>query len=880
MAPTAEMKALLEHSDRSIIILDRDFRILWFNGSASKGMYSFYGEELRTGTSYWDYVDEDRNKRFIRNFNATLKGRKISTEQRVIKPGMKQVELWIEGRFSLMEDKDGNVNGVIYSYINISDRIRAERDEIERANVMQAIDHNDSQAFILIDEDDRILSCNMLAPTMMATLADPDDPYGLNVVKCIHPDWKERFESGLKVARSGGTVAIEFEQPGPDRNVIEIRFTPVKDRLGKKNMVSIWAFDITDKKIAEHELKQSEKNLRDVFNSSAHSFYLLDREGTVLAFNKASEKLVMDVYGVQLKQGMPVTDITPLENLSQFKVETERAFSGRTVKVDRHFHVNGKDHWFERYINPVRNKSGEIDRVTLWSIEVTERKLAEKALKDSESKFKKLAEVLPVGIYQIDEVGKCTYVNQSAQHIMGRSRTSLMDGTWADAIHVDDIGRVRSVWSSVESTMESYSVEYRYNRTDGNTVDLFEQTVPLFNHLGQYTGHLGTVVDITEQKKTQKLLQEKKIAERLLRFRSDFLASMSHEIRTPLNGIMGMSEVLLDTPLNEDQESKIQNILNASKDLRLIVNDVLDLSKLEAGKMILQKEDLNLSELLDLLLERYRPEAENKGLAFEIENLVGDLELNTDRRRITQVLSNLVRNAIKFTQKGIISVSVNNDNNGNLKFEVTDTGPGIPIKEQEKLFQDFSQLDHTTAQDLEGTGLGLSISKKLIQLLGGEIGVVSKPKQGSTFWFTVPIGTTANSTSKPKKHRKPKMQSVKDVRVLLVEDNLINQQAFKIMLKKMGCKVDVLSNGKQAVDNFDKSKYDIVFMDIQMPEMDGLQATTEIKKRFDDVPPVIGLSGNILQRDEDGNLKSDMDDLLMKPVVSHDIEMMIKKWVA
>jgi signal transduction histidine kinase/CheY-like chemotaxis protein len=424
-------------------------------------------------------------------------------------------------------------------------------------------------------------------------------------------------------------------------------------------------------------------------------------------------------------------------------------------------------------------------------------------------------------------------------------------------------------------------MEYRFNRQDGTTVHVLEQAQPLFNHLGEYRGYLGTVIDVSEQKQTQQLIQDKHIAENSLKFRSDFLASMSHEIRTPLNGIMGLSEILLDTKLSSDQRSKLQNILGASKDLRSIVNDVLNLSELEAGKVSLQNEHFKVSELISTIAERYEPEAQAKGLTLTLGKLDTDLELNTDRRRLTQVLSNLVRNAIKFTQQGCVTVSVE-ANESRLRFDVSDTGPGISSKDINKLFQDFSQLEHTTAHNLEGTGLGLSICKKLVELLGGEIGVTSVFGKGSTFWFDIDASSQVKKSSKLQSAPQPSAirTNVAGIKVLLVEDNLINQQAFKVMLQKMGCQVDVLSNGKQAVDNFAKSRYDIVFMDIQMPEMDGLQATYEIKKKYQNVPPVIGLSGNILQRDDEGNLKSDMDDLLLKPVVSNDIERMIKKWVA
>ena len=882
-APSPEMMSLLEHSDRSIIILDTDYRVLWFNSKASREMYSFFKEEMKTGTSYWDYVDPEGNKRFIRNFQASLKGRKISTEQRIAQSEVRANDLWIEGRFSPLFNKENEVQGVVYSYINISYRKRAEIDEQEKTHVIQAIDHNDSQGFILLDADDRILSYNQLASALLATVSNSKNQYGLNVVECIHPYWKEQFEGGLKVARSGGSVAIEFDKPAPENSTVEIRFTPVKDRMSKQKMVSIWVSDVTDRIKAERTVKRSEENLRALFNSSSQTFYLLDRQLNVLAFNQPATELVKEQFGWDIEVGMNIEKITATENFVQFKVETERAFSGRKVQVEKHFFFNEKEYWFERHLNPVFNNDGSVDRITLSSIDITDRKRAEKALKENESKFRKLASLLPVGIYQVDVNGNTTYINECLQQIIDADMVSILNGSWSKKIHINDKRRVQLAWRSMINKKKPFNLEYRFVNEIGKTTYVMEQAQPLFNHLGEYRGYLGTVVDISEQKRTQQLKQEKHVAEKSLEFRSDFLASMSHEIRTPLNGIMALSEILLDTKLSANQKSKVQNVLSASHDLKEIVNDVLNLSELEAGKVVMQKENFNLSEVLDIITERYSPEAENKKLKLNLNRPKEDLTLNSDRRRITQVLSNLVRNAIKFTEKGEVNLNVISTNN-RLRFEVVDTGPGIPEGDKEKLFQDFSQLEHTTAQNLEGTGLGLSISKKLIQLLGGEIGVQSTFGQGSTFWFeistTKPNQSTKIDNDKSIPNLKPTAAKVMGTKVLLVEDNLINQQAFKVMLVKMGCVVDVLSNGQQAVDNFAKNKYDIVFMDIQMPIMDGLQATSEIKKRYANVPPVVGLSGNILQRDDEGNLKSDMDDLLLKPVVSNDIERMIQKWVA
>lgn len=833
------------------------------------------------GSSYWDFVEQDSNKRFIRNFNAALSGRTISVQQRIPNPTERGGEIWVDGRFSPMHNDVQEVVGVIYSYKNISAQKKAEQEAMEQALVIQAIDHNTSQGFILIDDSDRIINCNLLAPVLIATNTNQKDPFGSNIIECIHPYWKEQFHNGLKVARSGGSVSMEFEQP-MDNRTIEVRFTPVKDKLGKQHLVSIWVYDITDKIEAERRLRTSEQNLKSVFNSSSQTFYLLDKQLNILAFNQAAYEMVQDQFNVELKEGMNVLEITNKENLVQFRIETERAFAGRKVQVEKHFVYNGTEHWFDRHINPVYNADGEIDRVTIWSIDITERKQAEKALKENESKFRKLASLLPVGIYQVDVNGNTTYINESLQLILGLNMVSVLDGSWTANIHRRDVKQVKARWREVRNEKETFSMEYRYQKNNETTVHILEQAQPLFNHLGEYRGYLGTVIDISEQKKAQKLAQQKEIVENSLKFRSDFLASMSHEIRTPLNGIMGLSELLLDSKLTAEQKSKVDNILGASKDLRSIVNDVLNLSELEAGKVTLNKETFEVSELLKLVEERYEPEAISNELKLVLTPSAGEITLTTDRRRLTQVLSNLVRNAIKFTASGSVTVSVEM-RGSKLVFKITDTGSGIPKKDQKKLFQDFSQLEHTTAQNLEGTGLGLSICKKLVSLLGGEIGLDSNVGKGSTFWFSIPVGEPEVSVkrSSPKKKSTAKTQkTVKGVRVLLVEDNLINQQAFKVMLKKMGCEVDVLSNGQQAVENFGPNEYDIIFMDIQMPKMDGLEATTLIKKKHENVPPVVGLSGNVIQRDDDGNLKSDMDDLLLKPVVSNDIERMIKKWVS
>jgi PAS domain S-box-containing protein len=874
-AASAEMLSILEHSERSILVMDAQYRILWFNSRAAATMTRFYGEELKSGYTYWDYVDRDSNLRFIRNFELALKGRRVSIERRVGQEGA--YEVWMEGTFSPLNTADGTVSGVIYSYQNISQRKREEKEARYRENIVRAIDNNESQAFALLDEGDNVVSCNRVASALLASGKGASTVEGKRILDCLEPSWKERFLGGLKMARAGGTISVEFERMNPNQQTVEIRFCPVNAH-GEASMVSIWAFDITDKKNAEREVRMSEENLRSVFNSSSQTFYLLDHELNIIAFNEPAKAIVKEQYGRELSIGDNVSAVTPPERMPQFLAETARAFEGKRVQVEKHFSKNGKAYWFERHINPIRNSHGVVDRVALWSIDITDRKKAEEALRENEAKFRKLAAIMPVGIYQTDANGNTTYVNESLQNIVKASVTELISGEWKHQIHPDDVNSVSETWSKASMDFQPFELEYRVVDKQGKITNVLEQALPLYNNQKEYNGYLGTVIDLTAQRTNQILMQEKDVAERSLRFRSDFLASMSHEIRTPLTGILGMTELLLGSQLTPDQRQSMENIFKASSDLRSIVNDVLHLSELEAGKITLNEELFALDQLLKQIQERYSSEASAKGISLRVDNRAGDMNMFSDRRRITQILSNLTRNAIKFTDAGDVRVVVLQVEEG-LRFEIHDTGVGIPEDELHKLFKDFSQLQHTTAQNMEGTGLGLSITRKLATILGGSVGVESQLGKGSMFWFQLPLShDKLGAFALNQAPDSPVEAREVGKSILLVEDNLINQQAFRAMLRKMGCSVTLASNGEEAIAAYDRGGYDLIFMDIQMPVMDGIEATQRIRDKGLPAPPIIGLSGNILERDEQGNLTVPMDDLLVKPVISRELERMIHKW--
>jgi signal transduction histidine kinase/ActR/RegA family two-component response regulator len=368
--------------------------------------------------------------------------------------------------------------------------------------------------------------------------------------------------------------------------------------------------------------------------------------------------------------------------------------------------------------------------------------------------------------------------------------------------------------------------------------------------------------------------------------KSEFLANMSHEIRTPLNAVVGFSELLRRMPLEDDEKSYVQRIDSASKNLLGIINDVLDYSKIEAGKMTLESTPLNITYLFDemdaMFAERAR--AQSVSLSFSVDpgipkNLLGD------NLRLVQVLTNLIGNALKFTAEGGVQVRANLSNNeacnnaevAVVLFEVADSGIGMSKEEQNKLFTPFTQADSSTTRNFGGTGLGLAICKQLVELMKGTIGLTSKPGQGSTFSFQVPFNVTTIVSTKLAEVIQD--SDLSGIAVLLVEDNATNQILARTMLKKCGASCTIANNGQEALDYLSKHDVDVVLMDCQMPVLDGYQATQAIRKRMRlQNLPVIAMTASALQGDKERCIEAGMNDYISKPVRLANLSAIVKKW--
>ena len=505
------------------------------------------------------------------------------------------------------------------------------------------------------------------------------------------------------------------------------------------------------------------------------------------------------------------------------------------------------------------------------------------ALKDSEAHFRSLIENVSDIICILKNDGEIVYESPSVERILGYKPREIVGGKIFDFIHPDDLKRVKKKFSKIiHITGIARPVEFRYRHKTG-AWHIFSV---IFNNLLDNSAVSGLVAnfhDITELKRVEALRRKKIVAERANRAKSEFLANMSHEIRTPMNAILGLSELVLKTELTGKQSDYLYKMNDSAHLLLGIINNILDFSKIEAGKLELEHTAFRLPDLVDTILDMFAEKAVEKGI-----ELIGFIEddvpssLMGDPIRLGQILINLTSNAVKFTDAGEIRIHISaietGKNQARLLFSIKDTGIGITSDRMDKLLLPFIQADSSTTRKYGGTGLGLTISERILNIMDSKLMAESKPKGGTTFffelWFDLDPGDAAQSEAPiPIEH-------IAGSKVLLAEDNAINRQVATEILQSQGVKVTLAANGKEAVEALRETTFDAVLMDIQMPEMDGIEATRIIRgdKKFDRLP-IIAITAHAIKGDQEKFMNAGMNDYVAKPIDSDKLFAKLAKWI-
>jgi PAS domain S-box-containing protein len=569
-----------------------------------------------------------------------------------------------------------------------------------------------------------------------------------------------------------------------------------------------------------------------------------------------------------------------------------RALRGETVRNEEILvQPKGKEEYIHVLTNaaPIRTQDGRLLGAIQTMNDLTAMKRVEASLRESEEKFRAVFEGAVESIYLHDLDGRFLDVNRKGYERLGYTKAEMMNMSIMDIDANTDLVAQRI---GILGREDAISFETDMLCKDGSRFPV--EINSKFLNYGDRSSYLAVVRDITERKQTEETLRnlanelEDRVRERTLelekanRAKNDFLANMSHEIRTPLSGILGMAELSLDQGMPDELHDNIEMIRFSALSLNTIINDLLDFSAIEAGRLSIRPVEFSLHEELAKLTGGFKEQAKIHGLsfAFHIDDEVPE-RVVTDSVRLRQILINFLNNAIKFTPEGGVELGVRRPDCDHFAFSVSDTGIGIPENRINDIFQSFTQLDATVTKRFGGTGLGLAISKNLAELMGGTIEVESKEGTGSVFTLIIPVDIPEQEKRNGPEAKPVPSSSPRPLRILLAEDNPVNRVVIQRHLSKQGHSVSAVVDGRKALEALEKTVFDLVLMDVQMPEMNGMEATRAIREGASGMNPVtlpiIALTAYAMKDDRERFLSAGMDGYVTKPVDFDDLTREIAK---
>ncbi|WP_165728207.1 MHYT domain-containing protein [Pseudoalteromonas sp. 31A1] len=629
-------------------------------------------------------------------------------------------------------------------------------------------------------------------------------------------------------------------------------------------------------KMLLEEKSADESRLNAILGTAIDGIVTIDHTGIILSFNESASKIFgwheNEVQNHNIK--MLMDDAIAMHHDSYLS-KAKNIDLGKVIGVNREIfakHKNG-------HLFPIRLGIGEVNQpgqnplYVGFITDLSEQRALQKSLEEKEQKYRSLMDNMPGVAFRckFDDNWTMLFISPSINELTGYNPNEFTEHCieFNDLVLKSDQQPIVDAVTKAVEEKRQYSIEYRIRHRSGKILWLLDKGSIDFDPQGQAKWIDGVLVDITERKEYEEKLEQAKFkAEEAAYAKQSFMANMSHEIRTPMNSIIGFSDLLMDTPLDQEQQKHLVTVNNAARSLLRLLNEILDSAKLERGKLTIEPIHFSLKPVIDSIISTFWLEAKKKDLELKLhikESVSATYYGDPDRLR--QVLTNLIGNAIKFTEKGSVTVTVAITQNQHLFFEVQDTGIGIAKDRIQAVFQPFEQADGTTTRRFGGTGLGTTISKQLVELMGGTINLVSELGKGTCFYFSLPL-TLGDETKID--HFDGLHTQLPALRVLVVDDIEQNTELLSLLLSRDQHAVTKASNGLEAIKVFEEQDFDVILMDIHMPLCDGIEATQKIRaienQRQIKYTPIIALTASVLQQDKLTAKKAGMNGFANKPV--------------